>query len=51
MLPSALLSVLNVIIVILVDHVHFPRDGYELVALRLTEQFDVATANVTAYRC
>lgn len=47
----ALSSVFNVIIAILVDHVHFHHDGYELVALRLTERFDVVTANATADRC
>lgn len=43
-------SVFNVIIVILVDHVHFHHDGYELVALWLTKRFDVTT-NATADRC
>jgi len=41
----ALWSASNVIIVILVDHVHFHHDGYELVTLWLTKRFDVATAD------
>lgn len=43
----ALLPVFNVITVILGDHVHFHHDGQELVALRLTKRFDVATADAT----
>lgn len=39
--------VFDIITVILGDRVHLHPDGHESVALRLTEQFDVVTADVT----